>query len=136
MINNFMIANDILKQQLITPLSQLEFVAFDLETTGLDAQVHKIIEQARSVARNILTKHKSKLILIAKELIIQETLESDDLEALFLLLGNPVGHAGDLGMNLPSSKLFIRDRLRQGQLQYPGAGNRHGTPLYLDDEVR
>ena len=46
MINNFMIANDILKQQLITPLSQLEFVAFDLETTGLDAQVHKIIELA------------------------------------------------------------------------------------------
>jgi DNA polymerase III epsilon subunit family exonuclease len=39
-----MIENDILKQQLITPLSNLEFVAFDFETTGLYANIHKIIE--------------------------------------------------------------------------------------------
>jgi DNA polymerase III epsilon subunit family exonuclease len=36
--------NDMLKQQLTTPLSKLEFAAFDFETTGLYAHTHKIIE--------------------------------------------------------------------------------------------
>jgi len=39
-----MIDDNVIKQQLATPLSQLEFVAFDFETTGLYAQTHKIIE--------------------------------------------------------------------------------------------
>lgn len=39
-----MIANDILQQQLSAPLSRLEFIAFDFETTGLYPQTHKIIE--------------------------------------------------------------------------------------------
>ena len=39
-----MITDDILKKQLATPLSQLEFTAFDFETTGLYAHTHTIIE--------------------------------------------------------------------------------------------
>jgi len=48
----------------------------------IDEEVHSIIEQARIVARSILTKKKSKLIYIAERLITKETLEGEELEAV------------------------------------------------------
>ncbi|MFC1987742.1 ATP-dependent zinc metalloprotease FtsH [Chloroflexota bacterium] len=49
----------------------------------IDEEVYNIIEKARNVAKGILTEQKSKLILIADKLIVQETMESEELEALF-----------------------------------------------------
>jgi len=49
----------------------------------IDKEVNKIIEEARKVAERILTENKPKLIQIAAKLIAQETLEGEDLEALF-----------------------------------------------------
>ncbi len=49
----------------------------------IDDEVSNIIEQAHQVARGILTKNKSKLVLLAERLIVQETLESEELEAVF-----------------------------------------------------
>jgi cell division protease FtsH len=48
----------------------------------IDEEVHSIIEHARSVARNILTKQRSKLVYIAERLIAKETLEGEELEAV------------------------------------------------------
>ena len=48
----------------------------------IDNEVHRIIDNAHSVAMKVLTKNKSKLIKIAKELITRETLEAEELETL------------------------------------------------------
>ena len=48
-----------------------------------DDEVHAIIEQAHNLARDTLIKNKSKLLLIAKRLIAEETIEGKALEALF-----------------------------------------------------
>ncbi|MFO8143827.1 MAG: ATP-dependent zinc metalloprotease FtsH [Dehalococcoidales bacterium] len=49
----------------------------------IDSEIHRIINDAYEVARKILTGNKSKLIKIAKELIIKETLEFEELDLLF-----------------------------------------------------
>jgi len=49
----------------------------------IDKEVNKIIEEAHKVAERILTENKPKLIQIAEKLIAQETLEGEELEALF-----------------------------------------------------
>ena len=49
----------------------------------IDEEVHNIIKQAYEVAKNILIKNKQKLIHVAEKLIAQETLEGEELDALF-----------------------------------------------------
>jgi len=49
----------------------------------IDEEVHNIIQQAYKVARQILTKNKPKLVQLAEKLIAQETLEGEELSALF-----------------------------------------------------
>ena len=49
----------------------------------IDEEIDKIIQSAHKVAKGTLTENKSKLIQIAQRLIAQETLESEELEALF-----------------------------------------------------
>ncbi|MBA7715551.1 ATP-dependent zinc metalloprotease FtsH [subsurface metagenome] len=49
----------------------------------IDEEVHNIIQQAYKVARQILTKNKPKLVQLAEKLIVQETLEGKELNALF-----------------------------------------------------
>jgi len=49
----------------------------------IDEEVNKIIRNAHRVAKRVLTENKPKLIHIAEELIVKETLEGDELEALF-----------------------------------------------------
>jgi cell division protease FtsH len=49
----------------------------------IDEEVSKIIQSAHRVAKRILTENKLKLKHIAEELIAKETLEGDELEALF-----------------------------------------------------
>jgi len=50
---------------------------------AIDAEINLIIQQAQEMARGILTKNRSKLELVAKRLIAEETLEGEELEALF-----------------------------------------------------
>jgi cell division protease FtsH len=50
---------------------------------AIDAEVNRIIQQAQETAREILTKNRSRLELIAQRLIAEETLEGEELEALF-----------------------------------------------------
>jgi cell division protease FtsH len=49
----------------------------------IDAEISRIIQQAQETAREILTKNRSKLELIAQRLIAEETLEGEELVALF-----------------------------------------------------
>jgi cell division protease FtsH len=49
----------------------------------IDDEVCKIIQQAYTAARKILTENNSKLVQIAEKLIAQETLEGEELEAAF-----------------------------------------------------
>jgi cell division protease FtsH len=49
----------------------------------IDEEVHNIISQAREIARNILLQNKLRLTYIAERLIAQETLEGEELEAVF-----------------------------------------------------
>jgi cell division protease FtsH len=49
----------------------------------IDDEVYNLIQQAHQTAREILNKDKSKLVLLAEKLIAQETLEGEDLEAVF-----------------------------------------------------
>ncbi len=49
----------------------------------IDDEVHAIIQQAHETAKKILTENKPKLIQIAEQLINQETIEGEGLEALF-----------------------------------------------------
>ena len=48
----------------------------------IDEEVHNLIEEASQVATRILTENKPRLIKIAEELIVKETLERDELEAV------------------------------------------------------
>jgi cell division protease FtsH len=50
---------------------------------AIDAEINRIIQQAQDTAKGILTKNRSRLELIAKKLIAEETLEGEELEALF-----------------------------------------------------
>jgi len=49
----------------------------------IDDEVRDIIQQAHETARSILTENKPKLIQVAEQLITQETIEGEALEALF-----------------------------------------------------
>jgi len=49
----------------------------------IDEEVNKIIQNAYQTAKNILTESKAKLVQVAEKLIAQETLEGEELEALF-----------------------------------------------------
>jgi len=49
----------------------------------IDGEIHNIIQHAHEVAKIILTENKQKLVQIAERLVAQETLESEELEALF-----------------------------------------------------
>jgi cell division protease FtsH len=49
----------------------------------IDDEVYDIIQQAHETAQKLLTENKPKLIQIAEKLIIQETIEGEELEALF-----------------------------------------------------
>jgi len=49
----------------------------------IDEEVSKIIRNASRVAKRVLTQNKPKLVQIAEKLIAQETLEGEELEALF-----------------------------------------------------
>jgi len=53
----------------------------------IDEEVHSIIQHAYETAKKILTENKPKLVQIAERLIAQETLEGEELDALF---GEPV----------------------------------------------
>ncbi|MFH1032735.1 MAG: ATP-dependent zinc metalloprotease FtsH [Chloroflexota bacterium] len=48
----------------------------------IDEEVNKLIEEAHDTAKKILTDNKPKLVKIAQKLVAQETLESDELDAL------------------------------------------------------
>jgi cell division protease FtsH len=49
----------------------------------IDEEVQKIISEAHSLAREVLTKNRKKLELLAKELMNKETLEGKDLDKFF-----------------------------------------------------
>ncbi len=49
----------------------------------IDEELHNIIQHAYDVAKNILIKNKPKLTRLAKKLLVQETLEAEELEAIF-----------------------------------------------------
>jgi cell division protease FtsH len=49
----------------------------------IDEEVHSIIEHAYGTAKDILAKHKEKLIQIAERLMAEETIEGSALDALF-----------------------------------------------------
>ena len=48
----------------------------------IDEEVHSLIEHASQTATKILTENKERLVKIAKELIVKETLEAEELEAV------------------------------------------------------
>jgi len=49
----------------------------------IDEEVHSIIQHAYETAKKILTENKPKLVQITERLIAQETLEGEELDALF-----------------------------------------------------
>ncbi|MFC2007724.1 ATP-dependent zinc metalloprotease FtsH [Chloroflexota bacterium] len=49
----------------------------------IDEEIYNIILQAQTTAREILTENKAKLVLLAKKLIENETLEGRALESIF-----------------------------------------------------
>ena len=55
----------------------------------IDKEVENIIRQAHETASKVLTENKSKLNLLAKKLIAQETLEGEELENIFNELALP-----------------------------------------------
>jgi len=48
----------------------------------IDAEVHKLVQRAQTVAREVLTNNKEKLVKLAEALIANETIEGTALEAL------------------------------------------------------
>jgi len=48
----------------------------------IDEEIDRIIQQAHGTAREVLTKHKDKLMAIAEELMARETLEGEELAAI------------------------------------------------------
>ncbi|MCK4243228.1 MAG: AAA family ATPase, partial [Dehalococcoidia bacterium] len=55
----------------------------DKTAEEIDAEVHAVIQHAYDVAKEILTKNRAKLVQIAEALIAKETIEGEELEALF-----------------------------------------------------
>ena len=55
----------------------------DKIANAIDEEVSKIIQQAHNTAKRILTENKSKLVFLAEELVARETLEGEELEAIF-----------------------------------------------------
>ena len=49
----------------------------------IDEEINKIIDDAHNAAMKLLTEHKDKLIQIAQTLITKETIEAEELDALF-----------------------------------------------------
>jgi cell division protease FtsH len=49
----------------------------------IDSEVHDIVDRARQRAYELLTQNREKLDLVVQKLIQQETLESEEFEALF-----------------------------------------------------
>lgn len=49
----------------------------------IDGEVHNLIQHAYSVAKEILTENRAKLVQIAEALVAIETIEGEELEALF-----------------------------------------------------
>jgi cell division protease FtsH len=49
----------------------------------IDDEVSRIIQEAYEAANKVLTENKPKLVRIAQKLVIKETLEGKELEALF-----------------------------------------------------
>jgi len=49
----------------------------------IDEEVHKIITQAYEKAKDILNENKQRLTHIAEKLVVRETLEGEELEAMF-----------------------------------------------------
>jgi cell division protease FtsH len=50
----------------------------------IDKEVNKILEDARGLAKKTLSQNKPKLVQIAERLIVKETLDGEELEALFV----------------------------------------------------
>jgi len=55
----------------------------DKTANTIDKEIDRIINNAHKVAREILTENRPKLVQIAEKLVVSETLEADELEALF-----------------------------------------------------
>ncbi len=49
----------------------------------IDEEIDRIIQSAYTIARNILTENKARLLQIAQKLIAKETLDGEELEAIF-----------------------------------------------------
>ena len=49
---------------------------------NIDEEVHNIVQRAQSVAREVLTNNKEKLVKLAEALIANETIEGEALETL------------------------------------------------------
>ncbi len=49
----------------------------------IDEEVNHIIQEAHALAVKVLTENKAKLVELAEKLISEETLEADDLDAIF-----------------------------------------------------
>jgi cell division protease FtsH len=63
----------------------------------IDAEVHDIVERARQRAYEVLTENRDKLDLVVQKLIAQESLESDEFNALFDEPGDGVPVAAATG---------------------------------------
>src|SRR3989304_2852287 len=50
---------------------------------AIDEEIRALIDHAYNVAKDILTKHRDKLVQLAERLIKEETLEGDALEQVF-----------------------------------------------------
>ena len=48
----------------------------------IDQEVHALIREAHTVATELLTSHKAKLVQLARHLISHETIEGDELQKL------------------------------------------------------
>lgn len=53
----------------------------------IDAEVTRIIDEAKDRARDVLTTHRKALDSIAEELVVTETMERDEFEKLLILNG-------------------------------------------------
>ncbi len=53
----------------------------------IDAEVHRIIDEAYGIAKEVLTTHRKALDAIAKKLVEVETIEREDFEQLLVLHG-------------------------------------------------
>jgi len=54
----------------------------DKTAESIDEEVHNIVQRAQSVARDVLTANKEKLVKLAEALIANETIEGEALDAI------------------------------------------------------